>query len=142
MDFQLLEVAFSVAAEHGVFLGNYAYAHLAVGVERAGDYIFAVQLRVDYARAYGEAVQADEQVEEGRSVAHHDVFRQLQRTEKFLREVERIVLALLENEVGVRLEVGCSYRVLSGEGVFARDKDVRACAVKLLKGEVILAYQL
>lgn len=52
------------------------------------------------------------------------------------------MLALLENEVGVRLEVGGGYRVLSGEGVFAGDKDVRACAVKLLKGEVVLAYQL
>ena len=68
-----LEIRFAVARKRCPLAGNHADFHVFVRFEGERNDVFAVEFVADHARAHRVAVEAYEQVEQRRTVAHADV---------------------------------------------------------------------
>ena len=72
-----------------------AHFHILIDIERNRNNRCAIEFRANYARAHRIAVQADEQVEQRRPVAHANILVTIERGCELFGIVERIEAALL-----------------------------------------------
>ena len=142
MVLQSLDISLGAAAQHNVFPADKADAHSALHFERTRDDTRAVELAVDDARADREAVKTDDKAEQRGTVAHLNGFRHIEHTQQLLREIERVALALLENQIGIGFQLfERDARLLRKRMVFV-DENVRCGGKQLLERQLVPAQQL
>lgn len=122
--FQFLEESRRTRAEGLAFACDVAHKHIFVGAQPDCHYVVPVQIAVEHARAGGVAVEAYEQIEQGRPVADEYAFLVRLGGKYLFEEIERIVGALLEHQTGIVVEFGYVYLFPARQGVRRRNEHV------------------
>lgn len=89
---------------------NVANFHVVINSQRNCNNVWAVEFLVNKTGADGIAVQTNNQVEDGGAVSDHDVLIAIKRCQKFLGEIERVVLTLLVRKARVGGKIVECYR--------------------------------
>lgn len=132
-----LKVGCAITRSLGSFAGDDADFHILVHLKGQGDDAGAVQLGADDARAYGIAVQADKQVEQGCTVANADIFAAVERRGELLGILERIVAALLIRKERIALQFLDRHARLVGQRMFRAHEYVRARFKQGLENQIV-----
>ena len=91
-------------------MGNVTNFHVVINSQRNCNNVWSVELLVNKASADGVAVQTNNQVKDGGAVSDHDVLIAIKCCQKLLREIERIVFALLVRKTRVGGKIVECYR--------------------------------
>ena len=132
-----LDERLPIAGEVGVAPRDDADFHAVVDLEWDGDDVLAVELVRDHTRAHRVTIEAYEQVEQGRAVAHANVLGTAERGQRFLGEVERVEIPLLVGEVRIVCKILERDRGTFRQGMGRGEEHVRGGGEQGLEFEIL-----
>ena len=97
---QVLDKALAHLGQAGFFVLDIDQLDRVIDIQRDGDDIVSVEVAVENTGGDGVAIQTDQKVKEGCTVADYDRFFMVLLRENFLRKVEGVVSPLVIAEVG------------------------------------------
>ena len=121
---QVLDKALAHLGQASLFVLDIDQLDWVIDIQRDGDDIVSVEVTVENTGRNRVAIQTDQKVKEGCTVADDDRFFMVLLRENFLRKVEGVVSPLVIAEIREILQVRQLHQLFLGQRIGLADKDM------------------